>query len=216
MPLPDAVLFPGVLLPLYIFESHYRQLLADCLEGERVFAVGLLRKGWERAGIAPEPHRIAGVGLIRTCVGQPDGTSHVLLQGLARVRIRRYAAAGQDRSYPVADIEPLTSLSADPAAERGSLVGMVKKLAKARARLGVEVPKAVLDSLLALDSPELFTDVVSHTLLDSSDEKQSLLETLDVNQRFAKLVTLLQKQIGQFELWKTLQGRLPNKDVGSN
>jgi ATP-dependent Lon protease len=60
------------------------------------------------------------------------------------------------------------------------------------------------------------SDLVSYTLLESFHDKQLLLETLDVNRRLGLLVELLQKQIQQFELWKTLQGKLPNKNVGHN
>jgi ATP-dependent Lon protease len=57
---------------------------------------------------------------------------------------------------------------------------------------------------------------VSYTLLENFHHKQIMLETLDVNQRLEKLVELLRKQVRQFELWKTLQGKLSNDDVGHN
>jgi lipid II:glycine glycyltransferase (peptidoglycan interpeptide bridge formation enzyme) len=58
--------------------------------------------------------------------------------------------------------------------------------------------------------------LVSYTLLDSFHEKQLMLETLDVNERVLKLAELLNKQVVQFELWKKLQGKLPNENVGHN
>lgn len=213
MSLPNAILFPRVLLPLYIFESRYRQMLADCLAGNRMFAVALLRKGWEQEGRNSKPYDVACVGVIRTCVGRPDGTSHLVLEGVARVSIREYV---RSRPYRVARVEPLDSLPLTVAAPREPLVEIVSRLADARARAGVEMPENLLRSLLSIDSADQLSDMVSYMMLDNYHEKQLMLETLDVTQRLRTLVELLQQQIRQFDLWKSLQGKLPNEDIGHN
>ncbi len=213
MPLPNAILFPRVLLPLYIFEPRYKQMLADCLNGKRMFAVALLRKGWEKEGHNPTPHPIAGIGVIRTCVARPDGSANVILEGVARVRITEYLRL---RPYRVARVEPLKS-SEDAVGVVGEpLLKMVTQLAKARARMGAGLPKSVLTALRSVKNAEYLSDLVSYTVLDDYYDKQAMLETLDTDERVEKLVTLIQKKIQQFELWKTLQGRLPNKHVGHN
>ncbi len=213
MPLPNAILFPRVLLPLYIFEPRYKQMLADCLNGERMFAVALLRKGWEKEGRNPTPHPIAGIGVIRTCVARPDGSANVILEGVARVRVTEYVKL---RPYRVARVEPLKSSEETEATQRTPLLKIVTQLARARARLGVDLPKSVLSALRSVKNADYLSDLVSYTLLDDYYEKQSMLEILDTNERLEKLVALLQKKIYQFELWKTLQGKLPNKHVGYN
>lgn len=213
MPLPNAILFPRVLLPLYIFEARYKKMLGDCLKGDRMFAVALLRKGWENEGAGALPYPIATVGVIRTCVGRPDGTSNLVLEGVTRVSIMDYVRL---RPYRVARIESLDSHEFDKVAQRDALVAAVAKLAKARARMGIELPKSVVNSLLAVESPDLLSDLVSYTLLDNFHHKQEMLETLDVNERLVRLVEMLQTQIQQFELWKSLQGKLSNDDVGHN
>ncbi len=213
MTLPNAVLFPGTLLPLYIFEQRYRRMLSDALAGDRIFAVGL-------AGDDDLPHEVAGVGLIRSCQGNPDGTSHLVLQGLARVLIRSFSEGDDDdgdgESYPLVTIEPLVSSEQGAALDRQAVVGAVRKLARARARLGAKLPKGVVTSLTSLDNDGLFADVVSATFLENLQDKQLLLETLDVGERLALLEGLLQKQTDQFALWKKLQGKISNKDVGHN
>ena len=213
MTLPNAILFPRVLLPLYIFEPRYKKMLADCLDDRRMFAVALLRKGWEREGSQALPYPIATVGVIRTCVGRPDGTSNLVLEGVARVSIVEYV---RHRPYRVGRIDPLPSHDFKETPQREALVEAVAKLSKARARMGAELPKSVINSLLSVESPDLLSDLVSYTLLDNYYDKQQMLETLDVNKRLGRLVELLQAQIRQFELWKTLQGKLSNDDVGHN
>ncbi len=213
MPLPNAILFPRVMLPLYIFEPRYRKMLADALTGDRMFAVALLRPDAKEAGRNPLPYPVAGVGVIRASVAKSDGTSNVILEGVARVRICEYVRL---RPYRVARIEPLASVAGTTPTKREPLLTTVTQLAKARARLGAELPKSVLNSMLSVQNVDHLSDLVSFTLLDNFYDKQAILETLDVNQRLHKLVGLLQKQIVQFQTWKTLQGRLPNDHVGHN
>src|SRR5258708_2198401 len=86
MPLPGAVLFPHALLPLYIFEERYREMLDHALKHERMFSVALIkpdRHEWESPA---DFFDVGGIGLIRACVGRNDGTSNLILQGLERVR----------------------------------------------------------------------------------------------------------------------------------
>jgi Lon protease-like protein len=213
MPLPNAILFPRVMLPLYIFEPRYKTMVADCLKADRMFAVALLRSGWEKKGRSAQPYPVASVGVIRTCVARPDGTSNLILEGVARVQIVEYLKL---RPYRLARVEPLESFEEDIKPPRSELVAAVTKLAKARAKFGEELPKAVLESLLAVKNTGDLSDLVSYTLLEDFHQKQVMLETLDVNVRLDRLVVLLRSQIRQFELWKTLQGKLSHDDVGKN
>src|SRR5438045_6625422 len=86
MPLPGALLFPNALLPLHIFEPRYQEMLELALSEHRMFCVALVKPPqaeWRSTG---DFFHIAGVGLIRACVGSGDGTSNLILQGLRRVR----------------------------------------------------------------------------------------------------------------------------------
>src|SRR5437870_582166 len=90
MSLPDAILFPQALLPLYIFEPRYRAMLKDALATHRMFSVALMREQPRPGMTEPEPCDVACVGVVRAAVEMPDGTSNVLLQGLHRVRFTEF------------------------------------------------------------------------------------------------------------------------------
>ena len=207
--LPNAILFPRAFLPLHIFEERYRQLLAECLRDSRMVTVALRQAG----SAAETPHTIAGLGLIRTSIQQTDGTSNMVVEGVARVRILEYT---QLLPYRIARIQPLDSIPAAVSPARAELVATVKKLTAARARAGAELPAAALQSLLTVEDVEHLTDLVGHTLLDDSRQKQLLLETLDVQARLIRLVAGLRQQLRQVELWRKLQGDLPSDHVGQN
>jgi Lon protease-like protein len=105
MTLPNAILFPQALLPLYIFEPRYRAMLKESLESQRMFAVALPHDS-TAAHSSLVPHRVAGVGLIRACVDKPDGSSNLILQGVSRVRFTDFV---QEKPYYVGRIEVLST-----------------------------------------------------------------------------------------------------------
>ena len=84
MPLPGALLFPHALLPLYIFESRYRQMLKHALSHHRMFCVALIKPHCTAWQSAADFFHTAGVGLIRACVDRGD---RPLSDGLAGLRI---------------------------------------------------------------------------------------------------------------------------------
>ena len=106
MPLPGAILFPHALLPLYIFEPRYRQMLTHALAHERMFCVALLRPERTEWKDEDDFFDVATIGLIRACVGRGDGTSNLILQGLQRVRLIHFL---QLHPFPIAEIDALKS-----------------------------------------------------------------------------------------------------------
>src|ERR1051325_10212118 len=127
MTLPNATLFPQALLPLYIFEPRYRQMLTDALHSNRMFSVAMQRPGSTRETPAP----IAGLGLIRVSVGHNDGTSHLILQGLARVELKETV---RYKPYRVQRIAPLVAEDKDTVTI-DALVAKVHELVEQRLEL---------------------------------------------------------------------------------
>src|ERR1700751_5573095 len=110
MALSNAVLFPHSLLPLYIFEERYREMLSHSLDGDRMFSVALVKRGIEEASGLEDLHPIAGLGLIRACVGNENGTSNLVLQGLVRIRLLGLV---QERPFRMARVELVKSKAAN-------------------------------------------------------------------------------------------------------
>src|SRR5690349_5005222 len=109
MTLPSVTLFPQALLPLYIFEPRYRRMLADALDAQRMFIVAMQKPNCTRE----TPSTIAGLGLVRVCVENPDGTSHLILQGITRVELKQ---AVRYKPYRVHRIHPLQTPTKDSVA----------------------------------------------------------------------------------------------------
>ena len=100
----NTVLFPGMPLPLRIFEPRYRQLLADCLENDRRFGVCLIRQGQEVGGPA-EPFRVGTVAEIVLVETRDGGHSDLLTVGRQRFRLNEIV---EREPYLVGEVELLT------------------------------------------------------------------------------------------------------------
>jgi Lon protease-like protein len=198
MTLPNATLFPQALLPLYIFEPRYRQMLADALHSNRMFSVAMRRPGSARETPLP----VAGVGLIRVSVGHKDGTSHLILQGLARVELEETV---RYKPYRVQRIRPLPTPPCDSVAA-DALLARVRELVRERLNLGLpfsfpgEQPpkfpaKEVIGYLDSISNPEQAADLVSCAVLAGASDRQAILEAVDVETRLRRLIQFLLRDI---------------------
>ena len=192
MPLPGAVLFPNALLPLYIFEPRYREMLEHALKRDRMFSVALIKPScpeWQ----APEDFfHLATVGLIRACVGRGDGTSNLVLQGLHRVRFTSFE---QEMPFPVAKIAIVESEN-NATVETEALGEKVLELYRKLKRAGRQLPPKVDRYLAQLSDLEMLADLVASTFVDDPLRRQQMLEESSVNQRLRLLITFLQDEIG--------------------
>ena len=112
-PLPNVVLFPGVFLPLHIFEERYRALTRDALAGDRIIGMTLLRPGFEGDYEGRPPiYPVGCAGVISHSDRLPDGRYNIVLLGLSKFRIVEELA---DSEYRRARVEPLTEVTDAPA-----------------------------------------------------------------------------------------------------
>jgi hypothetical protein len=166
--------------------------------------------------IRESPCPVAGLGLIRVSVDHANGTSHLILQGLTRVEL---GPAVQRRPYRVHAIRPLRAQPVDNV-KIDALAGRLRELVEQRIKLGgLPFPfpgspqtgsgpspglpaapftaKEVSNYLRGLASPDQFADFVSCALLHDAEERQSILETIDVEPRLQRLIHFLMAEIAR-------------------
>ncbi len=191
MVLPGTLLFPDSLLPLFIFEERYRAMLAWALENERMFCMALIRRGRDE-WISPDDfHHIAGLGLIRASVARDDGTSHLILQGLARVEFTGFA---QTEPFVIAKIRQLPVTNA-PAEDATALSAIVLQLCAQLRERGVEIPDALDRQIAAAQDGGALSDLVAHTLLRDPYRRQNVLEAADISTRLRTLIGHLRAEL---------------------
>lgn len=100
-PLPNLVLFPGLSVPLHIFEPRYREMIADVSETHGMIGMMLLKGEWAEQGNFPDIFEVGCAGRIGGLVKLPDGRYNLVLEGVAEFRIVREI---RDRSYRQAEV----------------------------------------------------------------------------------------------------------------
>ena len=213
MTLSQTVLFPQAMMPLFIFEPRYREMLSAVLEGDRIFAVAALDERDEDAEVLETPYSIAGVGVVRACKQNPDGTSNLILQGLARVQFENFVC---EEPYRRALIQQLISESDGSEETLGSIQPTLLALVQIQMRLGAEIPQEVLQFLSNLKEPESVLDLAIYTLCPSGSFKQDLLETRGIMARFGKFERFLRSQVDRLKLDRKLKGGLDEDGIGNN
>ena len=190
-PLSNALLFPGMELPLYIFEPRYRRMLADCTRGRKFLAISLLKPGWQQKEEPIPSYDVVGVGYIRAVFDNPDGTSHILLKGVARARIERYA---QREPYRIARITPLADRVEDEAEFKRLSAGL-KKILLQKMRFFSEAPQKAMKHPREFENPFILSYLACYLSNASPYRKQDLLETSGCNSRMKHLIDLLHEEI---------------------
>lgn len=214
MTLPDVAFFPQALLPLHIFEPRYQAMLRESLATDRLFAVaGLDAEEAKKSGAFEPAFRIATVGIVRACQKADNGTSNLLLQGLARVEILETVC---EQPYRRVRIKALASEPGADDVENLRLRGRLEKLLHAKQRLGGPVSKDFSRFLKTVNDPETFVDLAAFALCKDPALKQKLLETLDIHRRLQLYCRGLQRDLQTLKLQKRLQGGTPDDQVDRN
>jgi Lon protease-like protein len=185
-PLPNAVLFPNVFMPLHIFEPRYRAMVADTLEGDRIIGMVLLKPGWESNYEGrPEVYPVGCAGVVTHSEQLADGRYNIVLRGLEKFRI-----TGEDasRPYRLAHVTGVPDVLAeeDRAALKQDRQRLEALLAAAIERGGAEprFPPAVGDE-------DLVNTLAQYLALEPI-ERQALLERPGIRERCQGLIELLE------------------------
>ena len=183
-PLPRAVLFPGALLPLHLFEPRYRSMMEDCVEtGPRAMVIALLEPGFEDDYDGRPPvHAIAGAGRILEHRRHRDGRFDLLLQGVHRVRLEELPADG--KPYRRAQATVLEDRTPHPDAVERQRVPVLTTAAEVARAIRKRHPDFSLD-LDAETTPSQLADRIADRLVPNVPMRQRLLEEADVKVRLA-------------------------------
>lgn len=204
-PLP-AVLFPGTLMPLHIFEPRYRTMLADAAEGDHRFV--LLPPGPE--GAAPVVGTIGTVARIRAIQPLPDGRSNIVISGERRIVL----AALVETAKPyllgsVAELEDTTDVEVPADAELDRLRNHAERYGQALAAIA-DVER---DQELAADAATL-TFQVAGLLEWDTEAKQRFLAIRSPRERVARLLQALPGLIADAEARARVHRRAKSNGTG--
>ncbi len=187
-----TVLFPGLLLPLHIFEERYRQLVRDLLTGPepRRFGVIAIRKGRETGvdGVS-SLYEIGCTATLRRVVEHPDGRYDLVTAGTERFRL---AGLDQSRPYLLGEVEPVGEPTGDEAAAAAAVSAVRHAFTEylgALAKRGAEVNVPDLPG-----EPVLLSYLVAASMVVDMPDRQELLAQPDAVTRLEAERTLLARE----------------------
>ncbi len=186
----NVVLFPGMLLPLHIFEERYKLMINRCLDAGQPFGVVLIKYGQEEGGSAV-PFEIGTSAVIAKVQQLPEERLNLIAVGQERFRILQII---QQNPYLVADVEPLTSMIGDDP-EFGAVAGTVAALFEEYYRLQLAMDGQWARTFPMPDNPMVLADFVPARMTASNRIKQSLLETLSVTERLRREESILGEEV---------------------
>lgn len=208
LPLRDVVVYPHMVIPLFVGrQKSIKALEAAMLENKRIVLVAQ-RKSVDDD---PTPEALFEFGTISSLLQLlklPDGTVKVLVEGEQRAKITRFSEPN-DHEYIGATLE--TVEETNTAFKEQEVQIMMRSLMsqfEQYIKLNKKIPPEVLASLSSIEEPGRLTDNIAAHLSLKVEDKQALLEALDVGVRLERLMALIENEIDLLQVEKRVRGRV--------
>jgi ATP-dependent Lon protease len=204
LPLRGVVVFPSAIVPLLISRGSSLKLVDDCLKGDRILGLAAQKNAEDEN---PDPHALfsrGSAGRILKMLKYPDGSVRILVQGIQRIDIKEYLQYDPYLRARITLLPNSLQSSSDLSALQAHMVSQFSKFVSMVPYLPDELQGVVMN----IKDPARVSDLISSQLNISSDEKQDLLNTLDVRARLEKLSTILNREIELVELGHKIQSQV--------
>ena len=204
LPLRDVVVFPHMVIPLFVGRpKSIKALEAAMEEGKNVVLVAQK----SAANDEPTPEDLYEVGTVASILQMlklPDGTVKVLVEGVHRARINHVLNVKENYEADVSPIPQEEGDNNEVEAMRRSLFAQFDQYVK----LNKKIPPEVLTSLSGIENASRLSDTIAAHLPLKLEQKQQILENFDVPARLEQLLGLLETEIDILQVEKRIRGRV--------
>jgi ATP-dependent Lon protease len=204
LPLRDVVVFPHMVIPLFVGRPKSIKALEVAMEaGRQIMLVA------QKAAGKDEPHaddmfETGCVSSILQMLKLPDGTVKVLVEGVQRANTTSVTDNGEHFVAEVMPVEPAGEPSPEVEAMRRAVTTQFDQYVK----LNKKIPPEILTSIAGIDDPGRLADTIAAHLPLKLEAKQSVLDLLDVAKRLEKLLELLEHEVDILQVEKRIRGRV--------
>jgi len=204
LPLRDIVVFPHMIVPLFVGRDKSIRALEESMAADK----NILLVAQKDAQIDdPEPDEIHSVGThssILQMLRLPDGTVKVLVEGQKRVRLAQFSIMEDHIAATYEEIDFPIPISAELEAMMRSIIDRLERYAK----LNKKVPQEILATVSTINEPGKFADTVAAHLIIKLEDKQEILETIDVTQRLETVLQILESEIEILQIERKIRSRV--------
>lgn len=206
LPLRDVVVYPHMVIPLFVGrEKSIKALEAAMVDNKQIFLVAQRKSSNDD----PTPEDVFSVGTVSSVLQLlklPDGTVKVLVEGEVRAKVVSY---NQEHGYLEASLEAMHEVNETHKEQEieiimRSLMSQFEQYIK----LNKKIPPEVLSSLVGIEEPGRLADTIAAHLSIKVDDKQDLLEIVDVGTRLERLMASIEGEIDLLHVEKRVRGRV--------
>jgi ATP-dependent Lon protease len=207
LPLRDSVSFPETLNPLAVGQERSIQLVNDVLGTNRMLVMVAARDPENEVPGPAELYDVGVVGVVARMVKVPDGSLRILVQGMQRVRLESFVS---EKPYLVARISELPDVS-KPTAELEALTRNVQQTFSEIVEQIPYLPEELSLAVANIDDPAALGHLIASSLRIGTEEKQNLLEEVDVAKRLRHLSRVLARELEVVQLGTQIQTQVQSE-----
>jgi len=203
LPLKDTVIYPHIIVPLLITREELVKLIDDALTADRMVAAVASKEEVD----APDPEQlydIATAAVIIRMLKLPDGSMQLFMQGVQRIRIVEYVGK---EPYLKAKVEKVREIM-EQTVELEGLARNVLTQFKNMVSLAPYLPSEIFIAAMNISEPNNLADFIASNINITLQEKEELLEALDVKGRLEKLTVFLNKELEILEIGSKIQSEV--------
>jgi ATP-dependent Lon protease len=207
LPLKETVVFPESMTPLAVGQARSVKLIDDVVSGERMLALFTVRDaevetpGWD------DLYEVGTVAVVHKMIKVPDGTLRILVQGLQRVRL---VARLEEEPYLVGDLDDLPDVIPE-SPEVEALTRNVQQQFGQIIAMTPYLPEELQVAAANVDDPSALMHLIASTLRLKTEERQELLETVNVEKRLRKISLILGRELEMSELGSKIQSQVASE-----
>jgi len=205
LPLRDVVVYPHMVIPLFVGREKSIDALESAMKDNKQVLLVAQKEAEVDDPDAADLYQVGTLANILQLLKLPDGTVKVLVEGSERCQVLRYQATEGFFSAIITPLNDISTLS-EPAQDvlQRTAISSFEQYVK----LNNKIPPEVLISLSGIDDPSRLADTIAAHMSLKVQDKQTILETIDLEKRLERLMTLMEGEIDLLEIEKKIRVRV--------
>ncbi|WP_295645427.1 LON peptidase substrate-binding domain-containing protein, partial [uncultured Methylibium sp.] len=204
LPLRDVVVFPHMVIPLFVGRPKSIKALEAAMEAGRQIMLVAQKAAGKDEPKSDDMFDIGCVSSILQMLKLPDGTVKVLVEGMQRATTKRIDDSGEFFTAEVVPMPPEAGVSPEVEALRRAVTQQFDQYVK----LNKKIPPEILTSIAGIDDAGRLADTIAAHLPLKLENKQSILDLDSVNERLEKLLEQLEHEVDILQVEKRIRGRV--------
>jgi ATP-dependent Lon protease len=204
LPLRDIVLFPFMVIPLFVGRPKSIKALEAAMAGNKRIMLTAQKSAEKENVTTHDVYNIGCVANILQMLKLPDGTVKVLVEGSYRARINHIS---DTPSHFIADVTSIESVYGDKVESEGLRRSIIERFDN-YVKLNKKIPQEVITTLSSIDDAGRLTDTVAAHLPINLEQKQAILEIINVQKRMEQLIGKIEGELDIQQVEKRIRGRV--------